>query len=259
MRLNEIQESFKDIILHPELIKNEAIKSVFRQGTGICLENRMKVYRNNVIRSLVGAVMAALPMTKKITGEKFLEQAARAYVAGNLPAEGNLNLYGASFSSFIASYEPAKTLPYLADFITLEWAWEAACHAPDDAALAPDALVGIPEKDLPRIVFHLRSSVSLIESDYPLDEIVDFCRSPGQNEMRALSDRGVKLMVIRPGLQTHMRKPGEGEYQFLKKLSEGKSIHQAAIQAVSDPHFDLTPVLQKHLILGSFSSFRIIK
>src|SRR5262245_60827514 len=101
MRLREIQENFKDIILDPAQLD----KTLFRQDQGICLENRMKVYRNNVMSSLTDAVLAGFPLTQKLVGKPFLEQAARLYVADNLPAAGNLNGYGKTFPAFMRSYE----------------------------------------------------------------------------------------------------------------------------------------------------------
>lgn len=258
MRLREIQRRFKDVILAPEdLSEGSSFHGLFREGAQVRLENRMKVYRNNIIRSLTDAVAGALPMTQKLTGEKFLDQAARAYVVENLPAEGNLNLYGATFANFMENYEAARALPWLPDFIRLEWAWEEACYAPDDMALPLQALSSLPQEDLPRLVFSFRTSFSLIDSAFPLDEIVDFCRSEDQNEMKALSPRGVKMMIFRPHLQTQMRKLSEGEHVFLASLKEGSTLAEAALCAANDSSFDLTEILQKHLTLETFSSFEV--
>ena len=60
MRLSEIQEKFKDVMLDLAQLENAEFRTLFRCDTGIGLENRIKVYRNNVIRSLTDAVLAAL-------------------------------------------------------------------------------------------------------------------------------------------------------------------------------------------------------
>lgn len=260
MRLSEMQDNFKQTMLDTAHLDTGAanFQKIFKQDTGICLENRMKVYRNNVIRSLTDAAMAALPMTKKLVGEEFLEKAMRDYVVDNLPTEGNLNLYGITFPNFIKTYESAKHLPYLHDFTKLEWAWEAAYYAQDDLALDPEALTTLTEEQMPALTFSFRKSFTLIESDFPLDEIVDFCRAEDQEEMHELSSRGAKLMVFRPGLTVEIHRLNDNEYIFLKSLRGGKTIHETAVTiAENDPNFNLADILQKHLSLGTFSGFDI--
>ncbi len=258
MRLREIQESFKDTMLDPAALEQDAFRGLFTQDKGICLENRIKVYRNNVVRGLSDAAIAALPMTKKLVGKDFLEQAARAYVLKNLPPEGNLNLYGITFPAFIKSYEPAAAIPYLHDFTALEWAWEAAFYADDDLPLAPEKLASLGEEDMANLGLFFRSSVFLIASNHPLDEIVDFCRSDDTEEMQTLSNRGAKLMVFRPDLKVEIRKLDDAEYDFLTLLREKKTIYEASVTiSENHPNFDLTAILQKHLGLGTFTDFEV--
>ncbi|MCB9990748.1 MAG: putative DNA-binding domain-containing protein [Rhodospirillales bacterium] len=261
MKLHDIQQGFKDTILDPETAEaeNEAFRNIFKSDTGISLENRFKVYRNNVIRSLTDVVLAALPMTKKLAGEKFLEQAVRAYVTQNLPDKADLTLYGITFPAFIATYEPARSLPYIADLTRLEWAWEAAYYAADDQALDPDELAAIDEDSLPDLRFTPRSSFALIDSDYPLDEIVDFCRNTPDGKF-TLHDRGCKLMVLRPYLKVQIHKLDDHEFTLLSALQEGKTIHEAAaLIDEDDDDFDLAAFLQKHLIRGTFASHSLEK
>jgi len=256
MRLNEFQESFKRTILEPDHLDNALFRNAFRQDHGICLENRMKVYRNNVIRSLIDAAMAALPMTEKLVGREFLEQAMRAFMVNNLPSQGNLNLYGIEFPDFIQTYELAKNLPYLQDFTRLEWLWEAAYNALDDLPLEPAELINIAEEDMPNLRFSFRKSFALLESAYPLDEIIDFCRAEDQDNLQQVSDRGCKLMIYRPDLKVELRRLDDAEYLFLSALLDGQTIHETAeILTESYPDADLTPLLQKHLQLGTFSGF----
>ncbi|MBI1327300.1 MAG: hypothetical protein GC136_06615 [Alphaproteobacteria bacterium] len=258
MRLSEFQDSFKHTMLEPDHLDNDVLRNAFRQDHGICLENRMKVYRNNVVRSLIDAAMAALPMTEKLVGREFLEQAMRAFVVNNLPSQGNLNLYGMEFPDFVQAYEPAKHLPYLQDFTRLEWLWEAAYYAPDDLPLDPAELMNIAEEDMPNLQFSFRKSLALLDSEYPLDEIVDFCRAEDQKNLQQLSDRGCKLMIYRPDLKVELRRLDDAEYLFLATIQNGQTIHETAeILVVHYPDADLTPLLQKHLQLGTFTSFKI--
>lgn len=262
MQLNKFQENFKHIILEPDSLdaENGAFRDMCKQDHGICLENRMKVYRNNVIRSLTEALMSALPMTKKLVGEEFLGQAARAFVLQNLPREGNLNLYGMNFPDFIKTYEPAQNLPYLHDFTRLECLWESAYYAKDDLPLDPATLIDLSEDDLPHLRFDFRDSFLLMESEHPLDQIVDFCRFEDQEDMQKLEKRGCKLIIYRPDVKVELRRVDEIEYAFLKSLQNKHTIHEVASDLSEIyPDADLTQLLQKYLGLDVFSAFSITK
>ncbi len=254
MRLNKIQQEFKGTITGNAAPEGDFAR-VFKSG-GVSVENRMKIYRNNVIRSLTAAVTVVYPLTEKLVGVDFLAQAVREYVVANLPDQGNLNFYGATLPDFIRTYEPARHLPYLYDMTRLEWAWEMATLAQDDEKLDPVRLQEIPEDKIPYLRFMLRASVRLIKSQYPLDRIVDFCRAETQDGTLDIGNNGSEthLMVIRPVLQTHMRKIGKGEWVLLSELRDRRTLLDAAEKAAeADEAFDLAPVLQKHLELGTFT------
>lgn len=258
MRLNEIQGSFAySLLANGDVAGVAPLKDVLKDGDGVSVENRLKVYRNNVVQNLSNAVMSALPMTRTLVGEDFLKKAVRAYIFDHLPAEGNLNSYGCTFPDFINTYAPAVDIPYLYDFTRLEWAVEHAYYAQDDMALDISRLSDIDERDLPGLFFSYRSSVSLLESDYPLDQIADACRNERDVSLLELEDRGVYMLVYRPHLQVEMLSISCGEYYFLTALSQDKSIEQATFQAIEqDSAFDLAPVLQKYLSASLFAGYK---
>lgn len=251
MRLNKVQQGFRDCITDEA---PDAFMAIFKGG-GVSAENRMKVYRNNVIRSLSNAVTVVYPLTEKLVGAEFLKEAVRQYVVANLPDQGNLNFYGATFPEFIRAYEPARGLPYLYDMARLEWAWEMATLAQDDEKLDPARLQEIPEDRIPYLRFTLRDSVRLIRSQYPLDKIVDFCRAETQDGTLDISGGAeTHLMVIRPELQTQMRKTSNGEWILLSELRDRRTLLDAAEKAAeADASFGLAAILQKHLELGTFT------
>lgn len=254
MRLNDIQKQFKDTILDPAVIENNADFAGIFPVNNIPASDRMKIYRNNVIHSLTSAVTAVYPMIEKLVGEEFLKKAVNDYVVDYLPDQGNLNFYGSTFPVFIRGYEPARDFPYLHDMARLEWAWECASLAKDDQPLDPALLQDIPQDDIPLLTLSLRDSVSLIESQYPLDRIVDFCRDEIGEETLDLDTGGACLMIFRPELKPHMRKLDQAEYRFLQALSDDCNLLAASESAMTiDPDFNLAHIFQKHLELGTFS------
>ena len=69
---------------------------------------------------------------------------ARFHVRATPPTSPLLFEYGRDFPDFIARYEHARAMPWLADVARIERAWLDAYHAADAEPLAPAALAAIP-------------------------------------------------------------------------------------------------------------------
>ncbi len=150
MRLNEIQEQFKDLMLDdPALLEAvpDDFASVFEEGD-IALAERLKVYRSNIVGGITDNFAKTFPLLDKLVGEDFLKQMVRAFVMKHPPSAGCLNHYGEEFPDFIRNYEPAQELPYLPDMAALELALNTAYNAPDDEALSADSLSALAPEAL---------------------------------------------------------------------------------------------------------------
>ncbi len=106
---------------------------------------RFAVYRNNVVAGLVKALGTRFPALSRIVGEEFFNAMARVFVIAHPPRSPLLMTYGDDFPDFIADFEPAAELPYLADVARLEAARTRAYHAAD----AVSARSGGVERDRP--------------------------------------------------------------------------------------------------------------
>ena len=109
------------------------------------------VYRNTVTRASLDALAANHPTVRRLVGETWFEQAALVYVRRSPPRDGVLAAYGDAFAAFLADFEPARELPYLADVARLDRAWTEAHLAADAPALALDALAGLDVDALARV------------------------------------------------------------------------------------------------------------
>jgi Putative DNA-binding domain len=105
---------------------------------------RYNVYRNNVTVSLIEALAAIYPAVRRITGEEFFRAMARFHLRETPPSSPLLFEYGRDFPAFIARYEYAQDLPWLADVARIERAWLDAYHAADAEPLSPSALAAVP-------------------------------------------------------------------------------------------------------------------
>src|SRR5882757_1139597 len=87
---------------------------------------RLGVYRHHVFESLGTALAATFPTVQALVGPDFFRGLAHTFVGHALPSQPVLAEYGADFAAFIAGYDAARDLPYLADVARLDWALNLA-------------------------------------------------------------------------------------------------------------------------------------
>ena len=124
-------------------------------GDTIPAAARLRVYRHHVFESLGAALAATFPTVQALVGTDFFRGLARASSVTRLPAQPVLAEYGADFPAFIAGYEAARDLPYLADVARLDWALNLAFHAPLGGRLKAEDLSAVagraPAVDVDRL------------------------------------------------------------------------------------------------------------
>jgi Putative DNA-binding domain len=200
---------------------------------------RFAVYRNNVMVGLVSALEARFPATRKIVGEDFFEGAAKLFAATQPPRSPLMMLYGDTFPAFLADFEPAREVPYLADVARLEAARARAYHAADAKPLAPAALSsGLPEA-LAGMRFILHPSVEIVASNYPIVTI--WAMNSGETDLAPITDwRGEDALVSRRGFDVEVRRLPHGAKIFLQNLAAGNPLGAAAAEArAGNASFDL--------------------
>ena len=146
---------------------------------GGAAERRFGIYRNNVTVSLIEALAAVFPATLRITGPDFFRAMARFHVRATPPTSPLLFEYGRDFPDFIARYDHARSMPWLADVARIERAWLDAYHAADAPALTPEALASVPPDRLGDVVFGAHPATRLVCSDYPAVTIFAANRASG--------------------------------------------------------------------------------
>ncbi len=259
MRLNKFQETFKDTMLQPAADLHHVdddFRDVFVDND-ISVEDRLKVYHNNIIGSVSASLCATFPVIEKLVGDDFLKAMARAFIFDTPPTSGCLHTYGTGFDDFIRSYAPAKGLPYLADVATFELAVNAAYYAPDDLAMRPDTLAGVSKDALSDVQIMLRPSVTFIESSYPILAIKHFCENEEKYDAPDLThSHETRLLVYRPHLEVEIVSLDKDEFFILKQFHSHESLGRALEKTLDIyPAFDFNKFLQKNISLETFSAY----
>jgi Putative DNA-binding domain len=218
---------------------------------------RFAVYRNNVAVALTDALRANFPATCRIVGEAFFREMARAYALREPPNTPVLLDYGAGFPDFVARFEPAASLPYLADVARIERAWTESYHAPEVGALDPATLSQIPYDRAAQLRFTLHPSVRIVRSRFPSLTIWRMNVADGVPAPVDLEAGGEDALLARPEAEVEVRAVPPGGAEFIAALAEGENLAEAANAAMrAAASFDLAANLTALLGAGVFADCR---
>jgi hypothetical protein len=203
-------------------------------------QRRFAVYRNNVLAGLGRALKSRFPVVEKLVGEEFFAAMALAFVRQKPPHSPLLATYGDHFPSFIAAFEPARELPYLADVARIEAARTYAYHAADAVSVGADRFAKLDSNSVDDIRIDIHPSAGIVRSPYPIVTI--WAMNSDEQELAPIDDwRREDALVCRPRLEVQVRALPPGGAAFLLALAAGRPLGAAAEAALADdPDFDLT-------------------
>lgn len=205
---------------------------------------RFEVYRNNVFVGLIDALKAAFPAVCRIVGDEFFAAMAHRYVALEPPCSPVMLEYGSTFAAFVETFEPARSVPYLADIARLERAWVEAYHAAESRPIAVACLGSVPPQRLPQLSFTLHPSLRVVRSPFPIVQIWQTNIDGGIPVAIDIDGGGEQALVIRPDAEVEVRRVTFGAATFIQSLSAGASIALAtSLARDDDPCFDLARAL----------------
>jgi hypothetical protein len=249
--LAAVQSDFTRALFDPDLPPPEAVSA----HTGRRPRKRFAVYRNNVVVSLIDALRAKFPATERIVGEEFFVAMARVFVTAHPPRSKILHTYGDDFGDFISAFEPAATVPYLADVARLEAARTRAYHAADAEPLTPAAFANIEADAIGSLRLTLHPSLHVLRSRHPVVTI--WAMNAGEIALGPIDDQAAEdALVLRPHLAVMVQSLPPGGAAFLETLADGLTLGEAAERAAADDaRFDLTANLAGLIGAGAAIAF----
>jgi hypothetical protein len=251
--LADVQAEFAAALRDPTMPPPEGIVGPDRGPA----PRRFAVYRNNVIAGLTNAVTGSYPAVGRIVGAEFFRAMARAFVIANPPHSPLLLDYGADFPAFIKSFEPARTLPYLADVARIERAWQEAYHAEDAVPIEASALAEIPEVALADVTFRQHPSLRIVRSAYPAATI--WRMNSGDDPVSAVDFTVAEdVLIVRPDAEVAVRVLPPGGGAFIEELAAGEALGTAAASGLAaDDRFDLAGNLAGLIASGAWVEVRV--
>ena len=223
--------------------------------TGDRPHRRFGVYRSNVSGALIEALGVRYPVVKRLVGDEFFRAMTGEYALTHLPQSPVLIHYGADYPDFIAGFEPARSVPYLADVARLESAHWQAYHAADQRPIDRHRLAAVPPERLPGLTFTFHPAVFIVASRFPVVSIWE--TNIHDDQVRPVDlTQGEDALVTRPEIAVEVRRLPSGAAIFLAALNKGDALGTAAARASEEaPGFDLADNLAGMMSAQLISGF----
>lgn len=248
------QASFAAALLDPE----RPCPAGLTTWNGSDPAHRFRIYRNNVIVSLIDALADSFAVTQELVGAEFFREMARRYAAARPPHSPVLAFYGADFPDFIEHFPPAGGLPYLADVARLEYLRVLAYHAADVAAVGPEQIAAAlaDEAALPALGLRLHPSLAVLPS--PAAVVSLWAAHQGIGDLATVRPEVAETaLILRHGLAVEVMQIPTAAGAFITTLQSGASLGvAAAIDDGLDLAGTLALLLQKSAITALHSPRR---
>lgn len=243
-------EAFAPALLDPTW----AAPAIVTGPNGKAAGRRYDVYRNNVTVSLIDALAAIYPAVLRITGSDFFRAMARFHVRSTPPTSPLLFDYGHGFPDFIAQYEHAQAMPWLADVARIERAWLDVYHARDALPLSPDRLSAIAPDRLADIIFTPHPAMRIVRS--PFSAVTIFAANRNEAPVERIdASTPEDALITRPEFDVTVRRLPPGGAVFAASLASGRSLGEAAASALeASPEFDIASNIAGLIEAGAFTS-----
>jgi hypothetical protein len=210
---------------------------------------RFAVYRNNVAATLIGALEARLPTVRRLVGDAFFRDMARAFITVERPRSPLLHDYGTGFADFVERFAPAASVPYLADVARVDDAWLRAYVAADADPIGLDRLAALDPEVLAAASLRPHPSARLVVSAFPVGTIWMAHRTDPIGPVRDWTAEGV--LVVRPAASVDVHVLPPGDVAFAAAVLAGRPLADAAL-AACDPAFDFGRALVGLVSAGAF-------
>lgn len=245
-----MQQAFSEAVLNPTLPCPQGVISP--KGDAV---SRFAVYRNNVQRGLIGALSISYPVVSALVGEDFFQEMAQKFIQKFPPDNPVMSTYGRYFADFIQGFSPAESVPYLADVARLERLCVQAYHAADAQPVSLQLFtqaLNSPET-LGQLHVKLHPSIATLHTPYAVVAI--WAAHQGNLQVQSFDPyQPQSTLVLRNGLHVEVLAVSSGCVAFIRSLSHGRVLQQAASYALeTNPDFDLNQALALLITRGAIT------
>lgn len=219
----------------------------------------LAVYRNTVAKGRADALAALFPTVERLVGEAWFRDAALIFTRAHPPAGPVLDDYGGDFPVWLATFGPARDLPYLAPVARLDLAWGEAHRAADAPVMNAPDLTGVATARMFAARAILHPSVRLFDFEWTAPSIWLANRPEFRIDAEPVWDRQPEALALyRTAWTVEARRLSPAEWRLLDGCRRGSTLGQAALLAMGhEPGLDLARLFSGLVQAGLFTRLEL--
>ncbi len=200
---------------------------------------RLRIFRNNTFASLTECLRSVFPVTEQLSDQRFFAYAVHEFVVQHPPREARLSEFGADFPRFLATFEPCRQFPIIAEMAALEWAIALTLNRGQEAPV-PISAIGKLHPGQLDVSFSLQPHLNFTISRWPLIGVWAAHKRDPSTISGPLTKQVSRVAVTRLDDDIRMVELDEARFTFWRALARGLPLEASARRALTrDPLFDL--------------------
>ncbi|GEA52918.1 DUF2063 domain-containing protein [Vibrio inusitatus NBRC 102082] len=141
-------------------------------------DQRIQIYRNNVIHSFTDVLKAMYPYTLALVGDECFEQIARSHILNTPSSSGNVSSYGQGFEKTITTFpQVIEAAPYISEVARFEALGDKLKlnlhNAIENAHRPLSALSQLSDQQHQKLCLVSKASVRSFESSYSIFDLIE--------------------------------------------------------------------------------------
>lgn len=234
MPLRDVQMAIRDALVLGDICGLESMLA-----GGAAASKRLAIHQRHYRVSLVTALLDRFPATVWLVGSAFVTEAAQRFVRHHPPTRPCIVEYGEEFPAFLAAQPGAAAMPYLRQFIELEWHVSRLSLAVDMPALPMASLSTVDATTLADARLALQPGVHYFHADWALDELMSLHLADNAPDQFPLHPGDVWLELRGARGELRMNRLGHAPFAFRAALAASETLGNAAVSALEiDEAFD---------------------
>ncbi|MGB8834653.1 MAG: DNA-binding domain-containing protein [Candidatus Sulfotelmatobacter sp.] len=239
LSLRELQLAFCRTVVGPP--SSELLSLI--DGDVFSPDERLSIYRNNVLSRLSETLKEAFPVVRRIVGREFFDYATHSFIEEHLPSEPCLSAYGTRFPQFLKSFPAASQLSYLPDVAQLEWSISQVVRAAPEKWVPITGLGGL-SGDPAAVRLRLTPRVRYLTSAFRIDQIWMAHQQESDDLNHWHIDSGAAYFAVHAGESLALNVISKATWTFRSYLADGQTLGSATSMALDvDRDFDIPSAL----------------
>jgi hypothetical protein len=191
----------------------------------LTLNESLDIYRHGYFARLTEVLGEHFAACWKILGDENFQHLCSEYIKTHPSTEWNINRYGKSFPTMLATHLITEDYPFIAKLAALEWNKQNLFHQADDLGLSPNEIHALLENSKIKLV----SSLQLATSEYNIPVILAAANNNNDQFPENWQEAAYWIMY-KKNHQVYLYELSKASYLLLHSLMMGAALNEALVQ-----------------------------